>query len=95
MYRYPIAIEVGSETDAWGVIVPDIEGCFSAGDSLNETAENAREAICGHLELIAEAGEVPPEPSSISGARDEVLSDNEPDQQYVWFLVDIDPTPYF
>ena len=34
--RYPIAIERGTETAAYGVVVPDLPGCFSAGDTLDE-----------------------------------------------------------
>ena len=34
--RYPIVIEPGGETTAFGVIVPDLPGCFSAGDTLDE-----------------------------------------------------------
>ncbi|HAS8502035.1 TPA: type II toxin-antitoxin system HicB family antitoxin, partial [Vibrio vulnificus] len=30
---YPIAIEVGNDIHAYGVVVPDIKGCFSAGDT--------------------------------------------------------------
>lgn len=44
---YPIAIEPGDETHAFGVIVPDIPGCFSAGDTLEEAYANAKEAIKG------------------------------------------------
>jgi hypothetical protein len=33
---YPIAIEPGNDTTAWGVVVPDLPGCFSAGDTLEE-----------------------------------------------------------
>ena len=53
---YPIAIEPGDETHAFGVIVPDIPGCFSAGDTLEEAYANAKEAIAGHLELLVEMG---------------------------------------
>lgn len=54
---YPIAIEPGDETHAFGVIVPDIPGCHSAGDTLEEAYANAKEAIKGHLELLVEMGE--------------------------------------
>lgn len=30
--KYPIAMEQGSDTQAWGVVVPDLPGCFSAAD---------------------------------------------------------------
>ncbi|MCX7079355.1 MAG: type II toxin-antitoxin system HicB family antitoxin [Pseudomonas sp.] len=32
---YPIAISMGDDEHAWGVEVPDIPGCFSAGDDLD------------------------------------------------------------
>jgi predicted RNase H-like HicB family nuclease len=31
--RYPAAIELGSDTTAYGVAVPDLPGCFSVGDA--------------------------------------------------------------
>ena len=34
--RYPITIESGNDSTAWGVVVPDLPGCFSAGDTLEE-----------------------------------------------------------
>jgi predicted RNase H-like HicB family nuclease len=43
--KYPIAIEPGTRSTAWGVVVPDLPGCFSAGDSLDEAYAMAREAI--------------------------------------------------
>jgi predicted RNase H-like HicB family nuclease len=44
--KYPIAIEPGNDTNAWGVIVPDLPGCFSAADSgIDEAIDNAKEAI--------------------------------------------------
>jgi len=30
--RYPVMIQAGDENTAWGVAVPDLPGCFSAGD---------------------------------------------------------------
>lgn len=42
---YPIAIEPGDDRHAFGVVVPDLPGCFSAGDTFDEAIENAREAI--------------------------------------------------
>ena len=65
---YPIAIEPGDETHAFGVIVPDIPGCFSAGDTLEEAYINAKEAIAGHLELLVEMGEEVPLPTSMESS---------------------------
>lgn len=58
---YPIAISMGDEEHAWGVEVPDIPGCFSAGEDLDDAMAMAREAIEGHFEILAESGSaIPP-----------------------------------
>lgn len=31
---YPVAIELGDKEHAYGVIVPDVAGCFSAGEKI-------------------------------------------------------------
>jgi hypothetical protein len=42
--RYPVVIESGDDATAFGVIVPDLPGCFSAGDTLDEAMAGAEEA---------------------------------------------------
>jgi predicted RNase H-like HicB family nuclease len=44
---FPIAILPGDDQHAWGVEVPDIPGCFSAGEDLDDAIAMAREAIEG------------------------------------------------
>lgn len=39
---------------SYGVVVPDLPGCFSAGDTLDEAIEMAREAIDLHCEGLSE-----------------------------------------
>jgi predicted RNase H-like HicB family nuclease len=51
--KYPIAIEPGDADHAYGVMVPDLPGCFSAGDTLDEAIDNAKEAIELWLEACA------------------------------------------
>ena len=51
-----IAIEPGSDTAAFGVAVPALPGCFSAGDTLEEAYDNAVEAIEAFCEVLAEDG---------------------------------------
>jgi HicB_like antitoxin of bacterial toxin-antitoxin system len=41
--RYPIAVETGDAKHAYGVVVPDLPGCFSAGDTLDEALTNSQE----------------------------------------------------
>jgi len=65
--NYPVAIEQGNETTAWGVVVPDLPGCFSAADnSLDEALENAQEAIALWMEEAIAQNKPIPKPSSIA-----------------------------
>lgn len=86
---YPIAIEKGSDTDAYGVIIPDIKGCFSAGNTFEDALENAKEAIAGHLEILAEDVADIPLASQVSN-----FLDNEDFKGFIWAIVDIDLSRY-
>ena len=67
--RYPITIEPGNDTTAWGVVVPDLPGCFSAGDTLDEAMIQAEDAITGWIEVALDAGQAIPAPSHIEALR--------------------------
>lgn len=85
--RYPIAIEPGTDTIAWGVVVPDLPGCFSAGDTLEEAMIQAEEAITAWIEATLDAGESIPQPSPI-----EALRAAHPEfDGWLWALVKVDP----
>ncbi|MGL1044653.1 type II toxin-antitoxin system HicB family antitoxin [Vibrio vulnificus] len=86
---YPIAIEVGNDSHAYGVVVPDIKGCFSAGDTLDQAVINAKEAIEINLELLAGNGELPPLASELSE-----LQNNSEYKGWTWAVIDIDIEPY-
>jgi predicted RNase H-like HicB family nuclease len=58
--EFLVAIEKGDEQHAYGVVVPALPGCFSAGDTLEEALENAREAILLHVEALLDAGQTLP-----------------------------------
>ena len=64
--KFLIAIEPGTVTTAYGVVVPDLPGCFSAGDTLEEAFDNAREAIDAHCEVLAEDGQDVPLPAAMA-----------------------------
>lgn len=83
--KYPIVIEEGSETTAYGVIVPDLPGCFSAGDTMDEAVENSREAIALWIETALDAGGTVPAPG--------MIADHAHNPEYagmIWAVVDID-----
>jgi predicted RNase H-like HicB family nuclease len=67
--RYPVAIEPGTETTAFGVVVPDLPGCFSAGDTLDEALAGAEEAVAAWIDAALDAGEAIPAPSSLDVVR--------------------------
>ena len=75
--QYPVLIEKGDKNTAWGIIVPDLPGCFSAADEQVDILDNAREAILLHLEALDKI----PEPSSLNDI------DNE---DFTLGLVDVD-----
>lgn len=64
--RYPIVIEPGNDTHAYGVVVPDLPGCFSAGDTLDEAMTNARQAIELWLENVIDDGGPVPAPRPLA-----------------------------
>ena len=67
--KYPIATEPGDDATAFGVVVPDLPGCFSAGDTLEEAYANAAEAIELWVETTLETGGTIPAPGSQQALR--------------------------
>lgn len=85
--KYPIAIEPGSDSQAWGVVVPDLPGCFSAADEgIDQAIENAKEAIELWIETAIDTGQAIPSPSSIA-----THQANPEFSGWVWAVAEIDP----
>jgi len=88
--KFLIAIEPGTDTSAFGVVVPDLPGCFSAGDTLEEAFDNAREAIDAHCRLLAEDGEELPAPRP--------MAEHQADTDlagWIWAMVDVPVERHF
>jgi predicted RNase H-like HicB family nuclease len=64
MMNFPVVVHKDSDS-AYGVTVLDLPGCFSAGDTLDEALENAKEAIECHIEGILMDEEFVPIPQTI------------------------------
>ena len=82
--KYPIAINHDKDS-AYGVAVPDIPGCFSAGDTLDDAFEAVQEAIGGHLSILFEDGQDIPVATTVENFVD--------DPGYAgaqWAYVDVD-----
>jgi predicted RNase H-like HicB family nuclease len=58
--KYLVILEKGESN--LSAYVPDLPGCVSTGLTLDETLNNIREAIEGHLEVMREFGDPIPEP---------------------------------
>jgi predicted RNase H-like HicB family nuclease len=71
--RYYIGIIHKDENSDFGISFPDFPGCVSAGSTLDETLSMGREALAGHISVMADDGEAIPEPSTM----DAVVADPE------------------
>jgi predicted RNase H-like HicB family nuclease len=72
--HYPAIVE-GDTDGGYSVFFPDLPGCTSGGDTLQETALNAEEALAAHLALMIENSERVPAP----GCLDDLARPIEPD----------------
>ena len=61
---YPVAVHEDPDSD-YGVSVPDLPGCISAGSTYAEALAMAREAIEFHMLGMAEDGETVPPPTTV------------------------------
>jgi predicted RNase H-like HicB family nuclease len=84
--RFPIAIEPGDENTDFGVVVPDLPGCFSAGDTLDEAIAGAEEAIALWIDSTLDSGQAIPTPSNLDDIR---LNPEFAD--WIFAIVSIDP----
>ena len=77
---FPAAVFI-EEGMAYGVTLPDIPGCNTAGDTLEEALGNVQEAV----ELLLEDAAAKPVPGSLERHK------NDPDyQDAVWAMVNVD-----
>jgi predicted RNase H-like HicB family nuclease len=61
--HYPAIIERAGK--GYSVFFPDLPGCTSAGRTIQEAAENAEEALAGHLLVSEEHGDAIADPSQL------------------------------
>lgn len=74
----------------YGVIVPDLPGCFSGGDSLDDALDSVLEAIDLHVETLLEDGNALPPRQPIA------THQTNPDYAGgVWAVVDAPVEKYF
>lgn len=83
--EFPIAIHQ-DDGSVYGVTVPDIPGCHSWGDTIEDAVRNAKEAISGHIETLLELGE----PVDITCTPIHDLAKNPDYAGAIWALAEVD-----
>jgi len=83
--RYPCVIEPGDETHAFGVIFPDLPGCYPAGDTLEEAIKDAKKCAEFWMEDMIDEGYPINPPSSF-----DVIAKNPEYKGWIFAYIDID-----
>ena len=84
LMRFAIVVHK-DKGSSYGVTVPDLPGCISGGDTLDEAFVSVQEAILLHLEGILDEGEPLPETSLMQKHQT-----NEDFRDGIWGFVDVD-----
>src|SRR5947207_1395070 len=71
MPHYVAIVEDAGPDKAIGIWFPDLPGCFSAGDDVDDALRNAEEALALYAEAQAKEGRPLPAPRSVSALRDD------------------------
>lgn len=88
--RFVLALHTDDKGIKYSVTVPDLPGCFSAGDTFDEALDAAHEAIEAHVELLIEDGEQLPEAKTIAAHKSNPdLADAE------WAVIEVPVEKYF
>ena len=64
IYKFSVVIE--KESDGYFASCPELQGCYSQGDTYEEVIENIKNAIRLHIEDRIESGEAIPQSESVS-----------------------------
>jgi predicted RNase H-like HicB family nuclease len=66
MKRYRLSVIVEKDKDGYFAFAPDLQGCYSQGDSYEEAIENIRDAIRLNIQDLQESGVSINVPDSVS-----------------------------
>ena len=86
--KFPVVLHKDPGSD-YSVTVPDVPGCFTAGETMAEALDNVREALELHYEGLMADGDPLPQAQEI-----DVHVANPDYAGGIWVLVDFDVTPY-
>lgn len=63
-YKFSVVIE--KDSDGYFAFCPELQGCYTQGDTYEEVLENIKDAIRLHIEDRVESGEDIPQSESVS-----------------------------
>jgi predicted RNase H-like HicB family nuclease len=69
MPHYVAIVEDAGRHTAVGVWFPDLPGCFSGGDDVDEALHNAEEALALYAESLRKEGRALPSPRTLTEIR--------------------------
>lgn len=66
MKNINVAIIIEKDEDGFFAYAPDLQGCYTQGDTYEEALANIHEAVELYVEDLLESGEYVPQPSAIT-----------------------------
>lgn len=91
MIHYPIAIFKDAGMTNYAAIVPDVDGCFPTGDTIDETIDAAQKLLQDHIECLLDEGMS----FDFKVSQIETLkADADYAEALVWAMVGIDETQF-
>lgn len=66
MNRYKLSVVTEKNSDGYFAFCPELQGCYTQGDTYEEVMENIKNAITLHIEDRLENGEEIPQHDSVS-----------------------------
>jgi len=95
MKDYIALFEYVPGENGFGVIVPDIPGFSSGGETYEEAIKNATEGLASHIEVMKEYGEEIPSPRSLEKIKNEWKNWKDWEKNYKFHIGHIPvPSPY-
>lgn len=86
--QFPVVLHKDAAAD-YGVSIPDLPGCFSAGATVAQALDNTLEAMALHFEGLVADNQPLPRAQEI-----DVHISNPDFDGGIWAVVDFDITPY-
>ena len=66
MHNFRFSVVIEKDEDGYTAFCPELQGCYSQGDTYEEVLENIRDAIRLHLDDHIESGEKIPQAQHIN-----------------------------